>query len=205
MSNKNVIVYGGTFNPPTLAHQFLAIQVLKLFEDAKVLVIPTNDSYPKPDKVPAQTRYNMLQKVFKDYPSIIVSDIEVQQKDVYYTVDTLKEVRCRYPNAIIYLMIGDDNLKDILKWKSSEILLSEYKLLVLNRNYNACKMIEETALLQMYKRNITILDDVLPVDIRGISSTAARSYALKNSEKLKDYVPDVIHEMVYQLYGKNEE
>ena len=41
-----IIVYGGTFNPPTVAHQLIANKVIENFKPKKFILLPVGENYP---------------------------------------------------------------------------------------------------------------------------------------------------------------
>ncbi|PWJ12049.1 nicotinate (nicotinamide) nucleotide adenylyltransferase [[Clostridium] innocuum] len=199
---KRVIVFGGSFNPPTLAHKYIINHALERFPDSEVLVVPTNDAYPKPDKAPAKERYAMLKDIFRNDSDIAISDIELRQNTIVYTVDLLAEVRKKYPNADeIYLMMGSDNLEDFTHWRCPEAILSQYRLLILNRTKDADDIINAAPLLKKYRDRIKVIEDSMPYEFKQISATKVRNcIRTRMYDKLKEYVPKEITESVIRLY-----
>jgi len=43
-----VLVFGGSFNPPTKAHLEIVEKLLERYEHARVLLLPVGDDYQKP-------------------------------------------------------------------------------------------------------------------------------------------------------------
>ena len=61
-----IIVYGGTFNPPTVAHQLIAIKLLKTLNQ-EIHLLPVGENYPwKSFYVPFKQRFEMLKLAFND-------------------------------------------------------------------------------------------------------------------------------------------
>ena len=60
------IVFGGSFNPVTIAHEKIVNLILSKFPDAKVIILPVGNSYNKPKLVSFNDRMTMLNLVFKD-------------------------------------------------------------------------------------------------------------------------------------------
>lgn len=201
-SIRRIIIFGGSFNPPTLAHKYLINYALERFPDSKVLVVPTNDVYPKPEKAPAKERYAMLKDIFRNNSNITISDIELRQNIIVYTVDLLAEVRNLYPNAVeIYLMMGSDNLEDFTHWRCPEAILSQYRLLILNRTKDAHDIVNAAQLLKKYSDRIKVIEDSMPYELKQISATKVRNcIKTRKYARLKEYVPEEITESVIRLY-----
>ena len=51
MVKNKIVVYGGAFNPPTLAHYKLAISVLKSIGADKLIFMPVGDNYNKKSQI----------------------------------------------------------------------------------------------------------------------------------------------------------
>lgn len=125
-------VFGGSFNPPHLMHLNIAKELLRLKYLDKVIFVPTGNKYNKDDLIDIEYRIEMLKIMTKDYNDIIVSDYENKDR-VIYTYETLDYFKKKYIGSEIYFILGADNLKQIGTWKNSEYILSNYKLLVINR------------------------------------------------------------------------
>lgn len=63
MNKTGIAVFGGSFNPPTVAHINLAKQVLEeMNEIEKVIFVPVSTKYNKKGLAPDEVRLNMLKK-----------------------------------------------------------------------------------------------------------------------------------------------
>ena len=107
-------IYGGTFDPPHLGHNNVAINVSKILNLETLIVVPTAKNPLKDNtKVSSEHRYNMCKLMFEKIPNIIVSDYEIYKKTPVYTVDTLEYMHKIFKDDELFLIIGDDNLKSI--------------------------------------------------------------------------------------------
>ena len=80
--------------------------------------------------------YHRLQMVFlatEDFPKIKPSDIEFKLPQPNYTVNTLAHLEDKYPNYEFSLIMGEDNLKSLHKWKNYEVILERYNIYVYPR------------------------------------------------------------------------
>lgn len=128
---RNVIYYGGSFSPPTMAHLAIAKLVQSSIPDSIVLFSPVSDKYSKSSvrEVTAEHRINML-----TLSGVNVSTHEAGQAEYFPTYITLKNLQKQYPGSKIYFIIGEDNANDLPKWYNYESLISEFTPLVVSRS-----------------------------------------------------------------------
>lgn len=173
-------VFGGSFNPPHLMHLNIAKDLLRLKYLDKVIFVPTGNKYSKDDLIDIKYRIEMLKIMTISYDDMIVSDYENQDR-VVYTYETLDYFKKKYLGSEIYFILGADNLKQISNWKNSEYILSNYKLLVINRGDD----------------KIEVKDNVVVMDIlnNDISSTFIRSN-IDNDDIIKKYLDKNVLEYI---------
>lgn len=173
-------VFGGSFNPPHLMHLNIAKDLLRLKYLDKVIFVPTGNKYSKDDLIDIKYRIEMLKIMTISYDDMIVSDYENQDR-VIYTYETLDYFKKKYLGSEIYFILGADNLKQISTWKNSEYILSNYKLLVINRGND----------------KIEVKDNVVVMDIlnNDISSTFIRNN-IDNNDIIKKYLDKNVLEYI---------
>ena len=173
-------VFGGSFNPPHLMHLNIAKDLLRLKYLDKVIFVTTGNKYSKDDLIDIKYRIEMLKIMTISYDDMIVSDYENQDR-VVYTYETLDYFKKKYLGSEIYFILGADNLKQISNWKNSEYILSNYKLLVINRGDD----------------KIEVKDNVVVMDIlnNDISSTFIRNN-IDNDDIIKKYLDKNVLEYI---------
>lgn len=173
-------VFGGSFNPPHLMHLNIAKDLLRLKYLDKVIFVPTGNKYSKDDLIDIKYRIEMLKIMTISYDDMIVSDYENQDR-VVYTYETLDYFKKKYLGSEIYFILGADNLKQISNWKNSEYILSNYKLIVINRGDD----------------KIEVKDNVVVTDIlnNDISSTFIRNN-IDNDDIIKKYLDKNVLEYI---------
>ncbi|HMQ68091.1 MAG TPA: nicotinate-nucleotide adenylyltransferase [Ignavibacteria bacterium] len=135
MTLKKYGIFGGTFNPPHIAHSILAENICEQLELDKIIFIPSGNP-PLKNSIPAKQRMEMAQLAFSDNPHFEISDIETKDLDVRsYTVNTLKKLSEKYRNdhVKLFLLIGADNYLNLNKWKDPGTLFDYSEVVVLNR------------------------------------------------------------------------
>lgn len=192
--NRVIVVFGGAFNPPTNSHFSLAEQICSEYEEVEqVIFIPVSDAYPKDDLLYASYRVEMLQKVCDKNPKFTVSTIEADKQKVSSTLDTLEKIKNNYSACEIWFTMGTDNLKSITSWYGYKELISQYKLLVLERDHDVMnQIINQNKELKQYEKNFIKVKETVRSDC---NSTLIRE-KLRRGKSIRYLVPDEVYEYV---------
>ena len=195
MKEKNtIVVFGGSFNLPLNSHFSIAEQVLNEYEEVeKIVFIPVSKKYEKDGLEENYHRYNMLKLVIDKNRNFLLSDIDMNENKSLYTIETLEETQKQFSNKQIWFLIGSDNLKELHTWKRAEELVSNYKILVMERNEDKVEeIIKQNELLNCYKENIEKLNE----EIRSnFSSTYVRAQ-IKKKKSVRYLLPDEVYEYI---------
>ena len=135
---KKYGIFGGTFNPPHLAHSIVADNVRQQLSLDKIIFIPSGNP-PLKESIPAKHRLSMAKLAFGNDKNFEVSEIEIEDtENKSYTVNTLGKLKELYKDneTELYLIIGMDNLIDLPNWKDPENLFELAKIIVINRPGN---------------------------------------------------------------------
>ena len=110
-------VFGGAFDPPHLAHVALVEAAIHQLQLDRVQVLPTGLAWHKPRQLSyAADRLVMTRLAFAHVPQVVVDEREILRTGPSYTVDTLIELQAEYPQAQLYLLIGDDQRRSLPSW-----------------------------------------------------------------------------------------
>ena len=132
MEKSGIAVFGGSFNPPTIAHISLAKQVLAKMDNLeKVILVPVSTRYNKNGLASDEIRFNMLEQICAKEPGLEVSRLELDSDKQLYTIETLRKIKQQNPNKQIYFVLGTDNLKELETWHKVYELLSGFNFIVL--------------------------------------------------------------------------
>ncbi|WED44159.1 nicotinate-nucleotide adenylyltransferase [Legionella cardiaca] len=133
---RNLIIYGGTFDPIHNGHINTAINVQKKFNFDQFIFLPCKLPVLKAQAAAsASQRVIMLELALKELDKKFVINLsEVNRNSPSYMVETLKQFRNELGQAIsITLLIGVDAFMQLPKWYAWEQLLTLTNLLVINR------------------------------------------------------------------------
>ncbi len=172
---------GGSFNPPHEGHIHIsktAKQKLNL-DAVWWLVTPQNPLKKIKTGNNYEKRIKESQKLTKNYPYIIISDIEQQiaSTNTYQTVKYLKKL---YPYTKFTWIGGTDLLKDFHKWNNYQFLLKEIDFVFIKRPPN--QNIIKATKLSLYRKKIFNIKYLLNQKTINQSSTNIRSLNSKNTK-----------------------
>ena len=153
MDKKRKVFFGGSFNPPTIAH----LNILKFLTkklNAEVLLVPNGDDYHYHDKklIDFNKRVDMLNLLVKDVNNVIIDKGE-STRPFKGSVETLKYYH--HP----YFVIGADSLSFITTWIDAKKLIRQNKFIVFNRpGYNIDEIFKSDRLLALYRHHFIIVN-----------------------------------------------
>ncbi|WP_396170092.1 nicotinate (nicotinamide) nucleotide adenylyltransferase [Flavobacterium sp.] len=192
-------LYFGTFNPIHIGHLIIANHMAEYSDLDQIWMVVTPHN-PFKNKQTLLDDYQRLQLVFlatEDYPKIKPSDIEFKLPQPNYTVNTLAHLQEKHPQHIFSLIMGEDNLKSLHKWKNHEIILQNHEIYVYPRISSKTDAIQNLALQKHPK--IHSID----APIVEISSTFIREN-IKNKKNVQPLLPEKVWEYIdhNNLYKK---
>jgi len=128
-------LYFGTFNPIHVGHLIIANHIVENsdLDQLWMVVTPHNPLKKKSGLLADYHRLQMVHLATQDYDKIIPSDIEFKLPQPNYTVNTLAHLQEKFPQHNFSLIMGEDNLKSLKKWKNFELILNDYHLYVYPR------------------------------------------------------------------------
>ncbi|MDX1439950.1 MAG: nicotinate (nicotinamide) nucleotide adenylyltransferase [Rubricoccaceae bacterium] len=137
LPGSRLALFGGSFNPPHIAHLAVAEAILEEAHLDYVLWMPAATS---PHKTGDSTlaspahRLAMVAAAIGENDKFLVSDWEIQQGGVSYTVDTLRALTSEQKNVQLFLVLGGDSLAGFDTWKEPQQILELAGLLVYGRD-----------------------------------------------------------------------
>lgn len=178
-----IFIFGGAFNPPTKAHYEIAKHILNDYTNSKLVFLPVGNIYNKANLIKDEIRFEMLDLMIKDLgPNVCVSDFEMHQPKFKGTINTLDHFKELY-NDEVYFIIGSDNIIDMENWIDVERLLSNYKIVILNRdNINVKNYISNSLILRNYINSFIFIEGFKQIDISSSQFRMTRDFSLLTPE-----------------------
>lgn len=128
-------LYFGTFNPIHVGHLIIANHMAEHadLDQVWMVVTPHNPFKKKNTLLDDHHRLQMVHLATEDFPKIKPSDIEFNLTQPNYTVNTLVHLQEKHPNYEFSLIMGEDNLKSLHKWKNYQAILAHHAIYVYPR------------------------------------------------------------------------
>jgi len=178
-------LFGGTFDPPHHGHLIVASDAYAALGLTRLLLVPSAVHPFKRFRVraPASLRAEMVRAAVRGDERFEVDELELHRAGPSYTVDTLRALRERYPEAELFLLIGADNVRELPQWHEPEEIVRLARLGVVSRGGGAIREDTELPLVPV------------PVTRVDISSTEIRR-RVAAGESIRYLVPDAVREIV---------
>lgn len=181
----NILIYGGSFSPPTIAHRFIIESVSSLNCFDQIWVMPCRDRVDKKPSSSEKDRLKMIEimiaKCF-NRSKVCSSCFEYSipaPSCTYLTFSTLSKA---FPKHKFTHLIGEDSLENIYNWRYSKNLINDLNWLVVPRRIKLRK-----SDIKIKPNNLEWLNIKVPI----VSSTMVRREVAKNrfSDKV---IPEVL-------------
>ena len=132
---KKIGLFFGSFNPIHIGHLILANYILEHsdMQELWFVVSPQNPFKEKKSLLNDHNRLDMVQLAIKNYQKMRASNVEFSLPTPSYTIDTLTYLQEKYPDYSFSLIMGEDNLGSLHKWKNYDLLLQNHQVIVYPR------------------------------------------------------------------------
>ena len=215
---KIIVVMGGSFNPPTLAHYKLMKETIDALNADMGFFVPVSDAYLRrkmrhshpPVVLSPKLRVKMLQSMCTD------SRMRVCEKEIGTieprTMPTLQALQEDYPDANLYFVMGADKLRLLTRLTEKRDFLKTFRVVLFSREEGSItETIRGDSLLAPYLDHIVILPQ--PEGTETISSSVIRERMLlgENSQNMlcsgvwelfKEFTPEDFPDVINQFKGK---
>jgi len=190
-TNKNIGLYFGTFNPIHIGHLAIANHMAEFsdLDEIWLVVTPHNPFKKKSTLLDNHHRLEMVRLATENYPKLKPSTVEFDLPQPNYTVNTLAVLEEKYPDYTFNLIMGEDNLKSLHKWKNYEVILDRYGIFVYPR-------ISEGVIEHQFKDHPKITTVKAP--IMEISSTFIRR-SIAQAKNIRPLLPDSVWTYVDEM------
>ena len=133
-SSKKVALFGGSFNPPHIAHALVVHSILLTHDVDEVWVMPAGDHPFGKKLAPFDERMHMCRLAFAHLgEQVKVLPVENMLPHPTYSVQTLEALHSLVEGFEPYFIIGTDILDELHLWREPERLQTLSKFLILPR------------------------------------------------------------------------
>ncbi len=129
-------IFGGSFDPIHRSHVRVIEESIRQLDLDKILVVPTANNPWKDSAGATKTqRLKMLDIALKRYAKVEICRYEIDQDNLEknYTIDTLKHFKKVYPDDNLYFIMGMDQASLFHKWRKADEISKLVQLVVFDR------------------------------------------------------------------------
>ena len=179
-----IALYLGSFNPFHNGHLEVVKIALNNFKMDEVIIVPTMQNPWKKEKVlDIDKRVDIIWEYIKELPIELYEKvyrdlIETKLISPYYSYATLHALKNKYCNDEIFVLCGEDTIKDIPNWMNGEAIIQDYDFLIVDRPKDA----------------------ISSTQIREMLRTRNKMDARYSDKKLAKYVSPNVIELLKKYY-----
>ena len=198
-------IYGGSFNPIHRGHLTAAMSAARQLGLDRLFLIPASVPPHKQlsaDSATAQQRLEMTVLATAEMDcKVEVLDIELKRTGKSYTSDTLRELKVKYPDDELWLLMGTDMFLSIQTWHEPEVIMSLASIGAFSRTVEGEDeefAAQEKFLEETYGARVVTLKNP---DVIEISSTQVRAALPKGAGE--EYLTAAVYGYILRhgLYG----
>lgn len=213
-SHRHIGVFGGTFDPVHLGHVNVVQEVHARFQFDRTLLIPANIPPHREQAIASPwQRLEMLRLAVAEHSHLLVDDIELHRDEPSYSVNTLRLLKEREGDVVLYLILGIDAFQYLDQWYQWQELFDLAHIIVLSRPGIVAKMSDQ--LRQEYNKRAAYDRIALSRHTAGriieckvsdfaISSSDIRS-KLQEKKSVRHLIPEAVMDYIClnHLYDQN--
>jgi len=189
-------LFFGSFNPVHVGHMAIANYITEYspLKEVWFVVSPHNPLKAKESLLGERDRLYMTQLAIGDDLRFRALDIEFTLPRPSYTIDTLAYLTEKHPSRRFTLIMGEDNLTTLHKWKNAEMLVKQHPIVVyprLNPGRRSSKRLQE----------ILAMASIMEIDapIMEISGTFIRT-AIREGKDVSWFVPAPVWKYIREMH-----
>lgn len=191
--DKQIGLFGGTFNPPHIGHLIIAQEALKQLKLDEVWWMPASNPphKKKVEDVLDEHRIEMVKKTIGNNNQFSLSLLEFERSGPSYTIDTIRLLIEKFPSTDFTFIMGGDMVHSLSSWHQIDQLKDLVQFAGVGR--------EGFPVDEHWERfNVKLVE----IPNIGISSTFIRLRAKENSN-IRYFVSDDVWKYIkeHQLYG----
>ena len=193
--DEPLALFGGTFDPVHYGHLRCADEARRKLNLKQLYLLPAgHPAHRATPQASTQQRLEMLQLAQKEFPKLAIDVRELNRQGPSYMVDTLQELRGKFPHRSLLLLIGQDAANRLHQWHQWENLFTLANLVILTRpgekrDYRHDKrLLSDVGELAVSKAGRVLQLQVSPIDI---SATTIQSM-MRLGRSPKSMLPDAI-------------
>lgn len=219
-NNQKIVVMGGSFNPPTVAHLKLMKAAIDAIDACTGFFVPVSDAYLKrkmrhnhpPIVLSPKLRIQMLQAMCTD-SRMRVCEIEIGTIEAR-TIPTLFALQEDFPDAELYFVMGADKLGLLIHLTEKRNFLDDFRVILFSRESESLEStFNKNKILSSHLEHIVTLPQ--PEGTDAVSSSLIRERMLNGEscqdlmcpgawELFKGFTADDFPDVIDRFKGEND-
>ncbi|WP_433935614.1 nicotinate (nicotinamide) nucleotide adenylyltransferase [Sorangium cellulosum] len=198
---RRVAIFGGSFNPPHVAHVLAATYAISVAPIDEVVVVPVYRHPFSKELAPFEHRLAMCHLALGWLPGVSVSTVERELGGESLTLRTLEHLAAAHPGWAMRLLVGADVLPDLPRWHRFDRIEQIAPPIVLGRSGFVASVAAHPDDAAAVARPPLRAADVLLPQIS--SSDVRRAFAAGDLEAVRQRVPSAVldYALAHGLYG----
>jgi nicotinate-nucleotide adenylyltransferase len=193
-------LYFGTYNPIHVGHLIIANHMADSsdLDQVWLVVSPQNPLKNKTTLLADYHRLALVKIAIEENPNLKASNIEFDLPKPSYTIDTLTYLQEKHPEHEYSIIMGEDNLRTLHKWKNHEVILSNHKIYVYPRVLTAQEILAKDVKMETpFKDHPNVIITEAPV--MKISASFIRN-AIKEKKEVRYLLTDPVCKYVAEMH-----
>jgi nicotinate-nucleotide adenylyltransferase len=193
-SKERVGIFGGTFDPPHIGHQILAMEAYdELQLDRLFWVLAPQPPHKLGVEIaPLDIRIEMVKAAIDNDSIFKFSSVDIDRSGPHHVVDTVRIFRSLFPYAELTFIMGGDSLHDLATWYSPLEFVNECdRLGVMHRPGERIELKEIEQEIPGISRKIHFIE----APLLEISSNQIRKL-VSEGKPFRYYLPEAVYKIV---------
>lgn len=196
-------LYFGTFNPIHVGHLVIANYMADFTELDQVwlIVSPHNPLKEKSSLLTDYHRLALVKIAIDDNPKLKASDIEFNLPKPSYTAITLAYLKDKYPQHEFALIMGEDNLRTLHKWRNHDVILKNHKIYVYPRVLTLQEEAEVSSINSQVNNDFADNPNVIYCEdapVMKVSASFVR-HAIKEGKDVRYLLTEPVHRYIDEM------
>ena len=205
-ATERLVVMGGSFNPPTVAHLRLMEAAIEASDADGGVFVPTAHDYvarkmkrqeSPQDTLGEEVRLAMLATFREGNARLSVSRIQMDREGRAYDFEMLEDVQAEHPHGEILFLVGSDKLHILPRWHRIDELLDRFRVLVARRGEDDLEQIRDASPYLSRRWGRFVAFDV-PAEVADVSSSLFRRMLRDGDEAARDLVTPAVWDILDQ-------
>jgi len=194
-------LYFGTYNPIHVGHLIIANHMVDYtdLDQVWLVVSPQNPLKKKASLLEDYHRLTLVKVAVENNNKLQASNIEFELPKPSYTIDTLTYIQEKYSEHSFSIIMGEDNLRTLHKWKNYEVLLKNHTIYVYPRALTEQERLEQEPMngLPHLENHPNIIMCNAPV--MKVSASFIRN-AIKEKKDVRYLLSEAVYNYVTEMH-----